>query len=155
MIIIVNLSAKNHEQISEITSEMTDFFNLNQTIFLFDSSVDIDRFISARGYFTPQSLYVYQSDDDHISDLESVKKVMSRNTFRIVVPGTANYELNFYLLTRVKKIQRLQVDIGIFLSNFTSIEDLQQIINIFAATYSEDIQELNYGQSFNILEHLM
>lgn len=150
LIIIVSLSitcAEYHEQ--KLISELNNFFNFDHNIYLFDSSAHIDRFINTRGSgnFTPQSLYVFKSADDNITDWDSLQQTMSKNTFVIVVPRSVNFELNLYVLTRLKEVQRLQINlkIGIFFPHIASSEDLQdlfkwswkqQIINIFAATHS-------------------
>lgn len=166
LITIVSLSitcAEYHEQ--KLISGLNNFFNFDHNIHLFDSSVDIDRFINTRGSgnLTPQSLYVFKSADDNITDSVNIQKTMSKNTFVIVVPGSVNFELNLYLLTRLKEIQRLQINlkIGIFFPQIASSEDLQdlfkwswkqQIINIFAATYSPS-EALITESSLNIFTY--
>lgn len=155
LIIIINLTVTCAEYFPEfhelkLISRLNNFFDFDHNIFLFDSSADVDRFMNTSGgpvvgYSTPQSLYVFKNGN--ANELESLKEIGSKNAFVIVVPGSAKFDSNFNLLTRVKEIQLLKLDmkIGIFFQHTALSEDLrelfewswaQQIIKIFAATPS-------------------
>lgn len=92
---------------SQLIRKLNHFFDFDHNIFLFESSADIGRFIDTTrgsGHSTPQSVYVFKSDNDKITGLDSLKEIWSKNTFIIVVLGSANFEGNFNLLTRVRQM---------------------------------------------------
>lgn len=79
-----------------LIDKLNNFFNFDHNLFLLDSSADIDCFVKTTREmeFTPQSLYVFKSDDESITGLESLKEVTSKNAFLIVVPGSVHFENN-------------------------------------------------------------
>lgn len=145
--IISSMICVGHHQELTFISELNNFFNLDHNIFVVHASKDTNRFISAprqtMQFTTPQSLYVFEdTDGDNITGLEPLTEIKSKSTFLIVVPGVSNFDGIINLLSRMKEIQRLQIQvkIGIFFSDITSSENLQklfewswkqQIINIF------------------------
>lgn len=150
----------------KLIMELNNFFNFDHNIFLLHSSVDINRFINgtrSSEYTTPQSLYVFESADEDNDYGIKMNEITSKNTFIIVVPASASFEINLNLLIRLKEIQVLQVNmkIGIFFLHIVSREDLQKlfewswkqrIVNIFAVTHSHPkvVQGLNRDFSLNI-----
>lgn len=135
-------------QEQQLISELNKFFNFDHNILFLDTTVDINRFIytKVRRKFTPTSLYTFEIVDGNITGMVNLTKINSKNTFLIVSPNGSNYERNLNLLTKIKKIQRLQLKmkIGLFFQEIVSSEDLRKIfewswkhriINIFAATY--------------------
>lgn len=146
---ISNICPQYQEYI--LINELNDYYKFDHNIFLLGSSVDPDRFVNlsfiATKQFksTPQSLYVFEDGRNNIKGLETLTAaIKSKNTFLIVSPDQANFNENLILLTQIKEIQRLNINmkIGVFFSDTISIDDLkkllewcwkQRIINIFTA----------------------
>lgn len=140
----------SHEQ--KLIIRLNEFFGFDHNIYLFHSSIDINRFIHWTEKWhstTPQSVYVFHNTNDNVTGLESIKKIRSKNTFLIVVPECGGFKCNINLLKQLKNIQYMQVSmkIGFFYNTDTApgSEDLDQlfkwswekfIINIFIATHS-------------------
>lgn len=138
-----------------LINELNNFYNFKHNIFWVDSSADLSRFINNTNQlkYTPQSVYVFQTVDDNITGLYDITKITSNsNIFFIVVAKSANFESNSNLLARIKKMQRLQINlkIGVFFSTTASSTDLQKlfkwcwtyrIVNIFAAYSNTDLRQ--------------
>src|ERR1700761_7889418 len=106
MLSIVNISSLLlpiicgvHQEL-KLIRDLNDFFNFDHNILLLDSSIDTTCFVD--GESTPKSLYVFESDNDNITELESLTEINSKNTFMVVVPGSSDFDIN--LLDLVYKI---------------------------------------------------
>lgn len=159
--LFVNLLPAIYTGYAELTliNQLNAFFQIDHNIFLLDATADINRFIDTKCQWqcSPLSLYVFNNIDGNITGLEVIKKMGSKNEFLVAVSLQSNFESNLNLLTRIKKIQRLSLNIkiGLFFPHFRS-DGLRQlfewswenrIINIFAA-----IQK-NYGPPLSIFTY--
>ncbi len=165
IIILMNSQGTNgmENQKVKLIDELNNFFDFDHNIFLYDSSVDIDRFISTEYSLTPQTVYVFEgADDDNVFQSKSLTKITSKNTLLIIVLGSVKFGSNLDLLERVKTIQRVQVrmKIGIFLPQIDSTKDLQdlfewfwyrRIVNVLVALYSEAFEALDSPESSRII----
>lgn len=164
---IVNLLSivRPEYQEIELISKLNSYFNVDHNIFLLDSSTNINGFINTKAQqeYTPQSLYVFKIGADNITGFHTLKEINSKNSFMIVVSESANFDINVNLLTQIKRIQRLKINmkIGMFFSKTASIDDLHKlfvwcwmnrIINIFATfnSCSERNHVLSSEQLLNI-----
>lgn len=86
----------------KLINELNSFFNFDHNIFLIDSSVDLNCYVS-REEVTSRSLYLFKSVDENIAGLESLTNITSKNAFMIVVPGSPTFDHNFNLLKRINK----------------------------------------------------
>ncbi len=141
----------------KLISQLNTFFQIDYNIFLFDSSANINRFINTESQpqYSPQSLHVFKNVDGNITGirLEVFNKTRNKNEFLIVVSPYSNFESNLNLLTQVKDIQslRLNLKIGLFFANFGSANLRQlfdwswknRIISIFAATQTNSESSLS------------
>lgn len=155
-------------QEAEILRQLNDFFKFDHNIFLLDSSVEVDNFIpfytELQSEYTPQSIYFFKSVDDNSLSLETVNKIKSKNTFLIVVPDNSSIKNNLKLMTLVKEIRQLKINmkIGVFFSHSVLTDNLHElfelcwkngIVNIFAALYSENITESSFKSLLNIFTY--
>lgn len=141
---------------SKLINKLNNFFKFDHNIVLLDSLEDANRFANMGG-IVPQSFYVFKrTKDNNITGLEKLTEIRSKNTFTIVLLENGTFQSNLNFLHQFKTIQRLHVNmkIGIFFSQFVSINDLRHlfewckehlIIKIFAAVthppQSQAIQE--------------
>ncbi len=155
--ILLNLLPTICLQCEEITliNQLNNYFDFDHNIFLLDSSIDRNSYITTRSNFdtesghkyVPQSVYNFKLDNDSITGLESLNEIKSKNPFLIIIPGCSTFETNIKLLSSVKSIQRLNVlhlKIGVFFSQTDSIDSIkklfdwfwkEQILNVFSAFY--------------------
>lgn len=143
----------------KLIGELNGFFHYDNCFFLLDSSAEIDNFISCSAS-CPQIFFVFENRDS-LRGLEGLKKVQSKNTFMIVALLSSAFDENVKLLKRVKRLQRrdLNMKIGIFFQQFTSMEDIgqlfqwcknNQIVHVFAATYTDPIDVRSGERSLNV-----
>lgn len=174
--VIVNsaLTYAEYHQEQKLIVELNEYFKFDHNIFLFDSSVDFNSFMSSTndlpGPCTPQSLYVYQSNGTgNVVGLEILTEITSKNIFLIVVPGTAEFPSITNLLSEVRRIQQIRIQvlmkIGIFFPQRANDKDLRALFqwswrntipHIFAATPIEVIGgDLNAKQlkSMNVFTY--
>lgn len=129
-----------------LISQLNKYFNFDHNIFLFNPSANISRFIDTTELSSvPRSIYTFKGDNESIIELESFKAIMGKSTFLIGITDGAQFSGNLMLLTEVKRLQRLQVQmkIGIFFPHVATSKDLDDlfqwswsyhIINIFVST---------------------
>lgn len=138
-------------QESMFIRNLNGFFEFDQNIFLLDSFAEVDRFMPPSTEplkdYTPRSVYIFKSVVGNVSTSETIKEIQSKNTFLIVASGSSGVDNNLKLLVRIKKIQRLQMNmkIGLFFSHIISTDNIrelfdwcwkEQIVHIFAAFYA-------------------
>lgn len=134
-----------------LINQLNHYHKFDQNVFLLDDSVDLNRFINVSHAstiqlleFTPQCLYFFENVYNNKRALETFTVTKSKNTLLIVSPGNTNFNGSLMLLTTIKGIQRLNIDmkIGVIFSDIVLTEDLiqflewfwkHQIINIFIA----------------------
>ncbi len=134
-----------------LINELNDHFNIDHNLFLFDASVDTNRFINMEGQVdtTPKSLYIFEDINGNITGLKFLNKTISNNELLIVAPSSSFSSTNLSLLMQVKEIRRLRlkIKIGFFFSHIIPGDDLQRvfewcwknrIINIFATMYAHN-----------------
>lgn len=138
-----------------LVNQLNNFFSFDHNIFLMDSSIDHNLYITTSlkskndGNYTPQSLYTFKLVEGNITGLENLKEIRSKNTFLIVVLESSIFESNIQILTHVNVIQRLnsQMKIGVFFSNTVSMDSIHKLFNwfwkhrilqIFSAFYVND-----------------
>lgn len=145
-VFIQSIKTENHEM--KLIDQLNNHFNFDHNIFLFELSIDTNRFIDTSGTsssLTPKSVYKFSSGSQGVPELINLEKIGSKNALMIVVPGSVKLDKNLNLLSHVKRIQLLQLNmkIGIFYPQIAFNDDLhdlfkwswkQRIINIFAAT---------------------
>lgn len=136
-------------QVLTLIDELNKFFTFDHNIFLLESSVDRNRFLSLKigEEQSPQTIYVFQNaDKENFAVSESITKISSGNTFVIVALGTSSFRRYFDFFDEIKRIERLQLHmkIAIFFPQSTALDDIRElfewckeqlIVNIFAATY--------------------
>lgn len=145
-----------------LISQLNDAFNFDHNIFLMHSSADIGHFVSSTDQvnYTPRCLFIF--DEGSTAALEIFEHRTGKKELLIVVPTSSNFDSNLTLLSFVKKIQLLNVNlkIGIFFSHFVTSDDLQKlfewcwnhrIINIFTAFGGVDSESLLNVFIFNPL----
>lgn len=147
LVSVVNLlssiiTAPNQELV--FIGRLNRAFSFDHNIFLLHSFADVNRFVSSTNqvHNTPQCLFRF---DDNITALEVFQNRTAKNELLIVVPdGWTNFDSNLNVMSMVKKIQRLNINlkIGMFFAHMLSDDDLEElfkwcwshrIINIFAA----------------------
>lgn len=126
----------------ELISRLNNFFTFDHNIFLLDSSVDIQLFISPN-LQAPQTIYVLKIAD--INNTGNSIEISTKNTFTVVGLPSSSFDRNLFFLDHFKTIlQQFNMKIGFFFSELASINDLKTlfgwckehlIVNVFAATY--------------------
>lgn len=137
--VIVNfaVTCAEYHQEQQLIVELNEYFNFDHNIFLFDSSADFNLFMSTtNGPCTPQSVYVYQSNDTgNVMGLEILTEISGKNIFLIVVPGTAEFQSIANLLSEVRRIQQIriqvQMKIGIFFPQRANCKDLRALFQYY------------------------
>ncbi len=147
-----------------LLGELNSAFNFDHNMLLLHSSVNINRFVNETKLLdsTTHSLHIFENFDDHNHEkyLENFRYVRGKNELLIVVTDNSSFKGTLRLLTFVKKIQLLNVNvkIGIFFSQIVSNDDLRnffnwswdnRIIKIFAAFYTTEGSE-SHRQSLNV-----
>lgn len=140
-----------------LIDELNVRFSFDHNIFLLPTSTNVKCFSETTGgSVTPQSVYVIDASNN-ITELESLNRIMSKNTLVIVVAVTAKLSGNLNLLLRLKQLQYVNVNmkIGMFYPNVFTVtnEDLndlfrwswkQRIIHFFAVIHpSQSEQSIN------------
>lgn len=154
---VVNLlAALNSQREREIITKVNEFFDVDQNIFLLESSVDADRFVSCehmRHYCPPQSLITWQLLNDAVTTPKTISEVKSKSTFLVVgVDNEFEFSRSEILFQRVMEIHRLNVDTrtGLFFTQHIEEHDVRsifewcwnhQIVQIFIAFPSSDGKE--------------
>lgn len=147
-LILPTISCDAYQE-GKLIRQLNNHFNFDHNIFLLNTSADVNRFVdpTCNREFTPQSWYdVSGNTDDHLTELASLTNATSTNPFVIVVPESSKFANNLDLLNRMKRIQRVRLDMkfGVFFRQTASTEDVRElfewswknrIINIFAVTY--------------------
>lgn len=143
-----------------LIDQMNNFFKFDHNIILVNGLADIDPFINkSKREFVPQSLFLLNDVEEKNTGLESLKQIRSKNPFLIVV--SEHYDIG--LLTRIKEIQRLKIDIkiGLFCLHTVSYDVLQKlfqwcwshgIINIFVAFHLYSDGSHQASSSNNLLK---
>lgn len=146
-----------------LIDELNNFHQFDHNIFLLDVSVDTNRFFDQPNFnddrtesssaadrhpYFPQSLYIFnRAPNYNISGLDGLTLIGSKNTFLVVAPSSVNYIDNQELLTHIKELQLLDVNlkIGLFLSGTASLNEMKKhlewcwkhkIANVFIAYQS-------------------
>lgn len=170
---VVNLLAVviPHHQEQLLIENVNEFFNIDQNVFVLESSTNLDRFIchsSLRHELhecVPRSVFTFERLDDGVTVTEKFKEIISKNTFLIVASESSDFMRNANLFIRIKEIQRLNINmkIGLFFAHDLR-HDLQKIfewcwthriVNIFVAFYSDcvDSNSCYNGNLLNIFTY--
>lgn len=120
-----------HEQ--KLIQNLNNYYDFDHNIYLFDSTTDMNRYIDTTGTLseTPRSLFSFKNTDDgSLIGLEKLSGITSKTTLFVVIPGRGEMEKNLKLFSRVKEIQRLQLDmkIVVFLPPFVSTDDVSDLL---------------------------
>lgn len=157
MIKLLSLVCGEYQEM-KLIAELNNFFEFDHNIFLLDATVDIDRCLN-RTELIPKILLSVEGEQN-MSRLLILSKLTNKNSLMIFVAETGELNKNLNLLHRLKKIQTLQrnMKIGMFFKRSSS-RDLRElfewckielIINIFAATYLNEIRTSDLNSLLNV-----
>lgn len=131
----------------KLISELNNYFDFDHNNFLLESSVDIDRFISAGGP-TPRTIYAFKDVNENTAEVDTLQEIRGKNTFTIVALDGSSFDRSFEFFKQFNDsiIQPLQfnIKIGIFFQQFVSADNLRKlfewckeepIAHVFAASY--------------------
>lgn len=138
--IIINLlwtgvRCQHHEDLEvKLINRLNDFFHFDHNIFLLVSLTDRNRCISVKDInITPQTVYIFDQNSVNTNNgtqLVTLKSIVSKNTFVIVVGDALKLTQNEQLLHQMLTIRQLDahVKFGLFLGrNATSLDFIEEV----------------------------
>lgn len=139
--------------VKRLISELNHYFYFDHNIFLGNSPADIARYLDTNSV-TPKTINIFKSLQENKTASASITKILSKNTFLIVILGSSTIEQSYDFLKYVKTIQRIPISmkVGIFFRQVTSIDDVRilfewckehHVANVFAAFPCIDDREIN------------
>lgn len=143
LLIYVHFVCSEYREV-EFIQKLNSYFDFDHNIFLFDVSIDMQRFIdtaSASEHLTPRSLYQIGVNGENLTGPNYTKVIKSKNALMVVILSSVKQEENLKLMDQVKAFQLRQVSIkiGIFYLRDLSVEDLSQL---FTWSWSHRIVKL-------------
>lgn len=126
----------------KLIDQLNNLFNFDHNIFLFDSSINIDRFMKPMEVMIPQSVFVFENRNGNSTGLENFGWITSKNTFLILVTGRTTPVIDLSLLNQLKNMHRLRINmkIGIFFSNQNV--DSENLRNLFKWCWKQNIVDI-------------